>query len=216
MTMKKWGMGLTLMGCVLLLVNLWWILYKTPVEPIMGAVQKIMYWHVPPAIFSYVFFFLSFLGAVLYLLRKNPRDFRLSRAGTEIGLLCSTIVLTTGPVWGSAFWGKWWVWEPRLTTMLILWFTYLVYWVVGMPRYTVGKSLAGPSVLGVLAFINVPLVHWAVQLWGSIVHPEKVDMAREARMTLLMSTGVLLVLLSGFFLWRLSQMEESKEHEVAP
>ena len=88
-------------------------------------------------------------------------------------MLFATIGLLTGPLWGRIAWGAWWTWEPRLTLALLLWFIYLGYFLVrkSTPNPEQGKRLA--AVVGIIGFVDVPIVYYSVVWWRSI-HPSPV------------------------------------------
>jgi heme exporter protein C len=158
-----------------------------PVEIQMGAVQKIFYYHVPSAIVCYVFLFLAFLFSALYLWREEPLYDHLAYAAAEVGWVFITAVLVTGPVWGRSAWGKWWVWEPRLTSFLVLWLTYSAYFLLRLFSRGEGRTAKIAAVLAIVAFFDVPIVHKAISWWGSIVHPKKVVLEPPMRLTFLVS-----------------------------
>lgn len=161
---------LALTGAVLLAGCQWLIYVYAPVEAVMGIVQKIFYIHLPLAWWSFASFFVVFVASIAYLRTRAARWDRLAAAAAEVGVLCSTLALLTGSLWARHSWGVWWTWDPRLTTTLILWFVYTAYLVLRTLDISEARRGKICAVVGIVAFIDVPLVFISARLWRSI-HP---------------------------------------------
>jgi len=145
------------------------IFFYAPVEKTMGIVQKIFYIHVPSAFFAFFAFFITFVASILYLFKKEHKWDVIAFCAAEIGLTFCTIVLITGPIWAKPIWNVWWTWDPRLTTTLILWFTYVVYLMLrGVVRENQRSNFS--AVFGIIGFANVPITFFAIRMWRTI-HP---------------------------------------------
>ncbi|TDA68740.1 MAG: cytochrome C assembly protein [Clostridia bacterium] len=151
-----------------MLVAIYAIFIYAPVEKTLLEVQKIFYVHVGTAWNAFLAFFVVFVASVAYLRTREARWDRLGSASAEIGVMFTTLVLITGPIWARSSWNMWWTWEPRLTTTLILWFIYVAYLLI---RATAGDERRGilAAVFGIIGFVDVPIVYLSVQWWGS--HP---------------------------------------------
>lgn len=148
----------------------WLIWMHAPVEQTMGVVQKIFYIHMPMAVWAMGSFAVVFAASVLLLVKKDNKWDRLAGAACELGVVFSGLALVTGALWGKPIWNVWWTWDPRLTTTLIMWFVYAAYLVL---RQSGAGGERGPVVraaLGVVAFLDVPLVFLSARKWRSI-HP---------------------------------------------
>lgn len=161
---------LALTGALLMSVCQWLVYVYAPVEATMGIVQKIFYIHLPLAWWAFASFFVVFVASIAYLRTRAPRWDRLAAAGAEVGVLCSTLALLTGSLWARHSWGVWWTWDPRLTTTLILWFVYTSYLVLRGLDISEARRGKICAVVGIVAFIDVPLVFISARLWRSI-HP---------------------------------------------
>jgi heme exporter protein C len=152
-----------------MLFALYAIFLYAPVEKTMGAIQKIFYIHVPSAFLAYLAFLVTFIASILYLIRREARWDTVAYCSVEIGVVFCTIVLITGPIWAKPIWNVWWTWDPRLTTTLILWFTYVAYL---MLRRSVKENRRAnlSAVFGIIGFINVPITFFSIRLWRTI-HP---------------------------------------------
>ena len=148
-----------------------WLIYAyAHVEETLGLPQKIFYVHLPLAWWALMSFFLVFLGSIAYLWRRNPAADRLCAAAAETGVLLSGLALVTGMLWARRSWGVWWTWDPRLTTTLIMWFIYAGYLVLRGLDLPQQRRNVVCAVVGIVAFLDVPLVFLSARIWRSI-HP---------------------------------------------
>jgi len=166
--MKIWDRWLGLLWVLLVVampVALWMVFLYAPEERVMGAAQKIFYFHVPSAMLTFGSVFLLLAASVGYLWTRNPDWDHLSRAATEAGLLFCTLVLITGPLWAKPAWGIWWTWEAKLTTTLILWL--LLAGCLMVRSYSENRDQAArlAAVLGIFAAIDVPIIYKATVWW---------------------------------------------------
>ena len=154
-------------------------LLYAPTERQMGPVQRIFYFHVSSAISAGVSYFLVFLGSVLFLRTRADRWDRFAGISAELGVLFSVFVLISGPLWARPIWGVFWRWEPRLTSMLITFTIYVAYLMVRAYGEPGERTQRFAAVVGIVAFVNVPLVHYSIHLWAAEqqLHPPKVDLA---------------------------------------
>lgn len=166
----SWPVLCALLGGLLLAACQVLIYRYAPVEQVMGLVQKIFYTHLPLAWWSFISFFLVCISGIAYLKTRNRRWDALAGASAEVGLVFCGLAVISGSIWARHSWGVWWTWDPRLTTALILWFLYAGYMVVrklDMPRERLASLSA---VVGIVAFLDVPLVFLSARMWRSI-HP---------------------------------------------
>src|SRR5580698_2169182 len=119
--MKKFLITLVALGIVAMMGwGYYQAIYAAPTEATMGEVQRIFYYHVPHGILAYLFFSINFVASALVLTWKHSHPERALAAdawalcGAEVGVLYSTIVLITGPLWARPVWGIWWTWDARL------------------------------------------------------------------------------------------------------
>ena len=181
-----------------MLIALGAIFLWVPTEQEMGIVQRIFYFHVPAAISSFIAFFLVFVGSVQYLRTRIDKWDHLAQGAAEMGVILALFVLITGPLWAKPIWGVYWRWEPRLTSMLI---TFTIYAAYLMVRDYEAHSSRGPrlgAILGILAFANVPLVYYAVDLWAAdqqLHPPRNVELAPEMQYTKWICYGAFFLLL---------------------
>ncbi|MFO7263799.1 MAG: cytochrome c biogenesis protein [Bacillota bacterium] len=159
---------------ILMAVHVYFVFFYAPTEKYMGDVQRLMYYHVATAWNAYLAFGCVLVFSILYLWRRDERFDRWAVSAAEIGVLFTTLVLITGPLWARPVWNAWWKWDdPRLTSTLILWLVYIAYLILRSaiegPR---GKRIA--AVFGIIGFVDVPIVHFSVQWWSSF-HPQVIS-----------------------------------------
>lgn len=138
----------------------------------MLETQKIFYLHVSAAMTLYLAFGVNFIFSIKYLIKRESDDDLLAASAAEIGLVFCTIVLLSGPIWARYAWNTWWTWEARLTSTLVLWLMYVGYFIL-RSALTEDKKKLYSAVLGIIAFINVPIVHFATKFWETKMHPER-------------------------------------------
>lgn len=217
MSARRWIVALWVLAIAMNAVSLCMVFAYAPIESRMGAVQKIFYYHVPSAISSYVLLFLAFLFSVLYLWKDAPICDTLAHAAAEVGWIFITLVLVTGPIWGRSAWGKWWVWEPRLTSFLVLWLMYSAYLLLRLFSHGEARTARIAAVVAIVAFFDVPIVHMAINWWGSIVHPRKVELETSMLVTFFVSLPAVLALAAAFFVTRMAiGAAESRIEGVEP
>jgi heme exporter protein C len=152
-------------------VALWAAFVHAPTEAVMGEVQRIFYFHVGAAWTGFLAFFMVFIGGVLYLIRRTLFWDELAAASAEIGVVFTTIVLTTGPIWARPIWNTWWPWgDPRIMTTLVLWLIYVAYLILRSSLPEGEKRARFAAVFGIIGFIDVPIVWLSIRWWRTI-HP---------------------------------------------
>ncbi len=148
-------------------------IYFTPAERLQGAAQKIFYVHVPSAWVAFLAFGLTAVAGATWLFIKDARLDRFAESSAEVGVIFTTGVLVSGPLWGKPIWGAWWVWDARLTSTLFLWFLFLGYLVL---RSAVDEREARArysAVVGILGALLIPFIHLSVYLFRT-QHPTPV------------------------------------------
>ncbi len=195
-------------------------LLATPAERKMGELVRIMYIHVPQAWISFVSFTLVFIFSVIYLFKRDLKWDILAETSGEVGLLFIILTLITGMLWAKSVWGHFWVWDPRLTTTLILFFLYTAYMIFREFIETPDKRARFSSVLGIIIYVDVPLVYFSVKLWRS-VHPSAFkpgDVLITASMRLALFLNVLpyifLFILIFLLRYKLAKRELKKLEET--
>jgi len=150
-------------------------IYFTPVEVRQGLAQKILYVHAPAAWVAFLAFGLVALMGILYLWLKDPKFDQIAEASAEVGLMFTTVVMITGPLWGKPVWGTYWTWDARLTLTLFLWFIYVGYVILRGAIDDRDMRARFSSVLGIMGAALIPFIHLSVYLFRTL-HPQPVLM----------------------------------------
>jgi heme exporter protein C len=145
------------------------LILGAPLEPVMGFVQKIFYFHVPCATMLFLSTFAAAGGSIAYLFKGSEAGDRVAAAAAELGVLFGACTLVTGPLWGRKAWGVWWQWDARLTSSLLLFLMLVAYMLARRYGGPAGRKLA--AALALFAAVDVPLVYKSVDIWRT-VHPK--------------------------------------------
>lgn len=146
------------------------VLFYAPVEQNMGMVQKVFYFHVAAAWLGMLGFLVAAVCAVLYLTRGSLTLDAMAASSVEIGLLFTAIANFTGMIWARPIWNTWWTWDPRLTTMTIMAFTYVAYFLLRRGIDDPSKKARFGSIYLIIGFATVPLTFFSARLLRTI-HP---------------------------------------------
>jgi heme exporter protein C len=143
-------------------------LFVAPPDAVQGDVQRLMYVHVPAAWLAYLSFLVVFVASIAYLRTSRVRWDRIAAASAEIGVLFTGLAIALGALWGKPVWGTWWTWDPRLTTTTVLLLIYIGYLSVRRAVDNPARRARWAAVIGIVGFIDVPIVHLSVVWWRSL------------------------------------------------
>ncbi len=151
------------------------ILAVAPMVPQQEYAQRIFYYHVPLAWNAFLGYFGVMVFSILYLIKRDVRWDNIALACAESGTVFALLIVITGPIWAKPIWGAAWTWEPRLTTTVILLLLYAGYFMIRKFGGPYERSSRYAAVLGILAFLDVPVIYFAVNLWSPEVqsHPQR-------------------------------------------
>jgi heme exporter protein C len=169
-----------------------------PTEAVQGHVQRIFYVHVPSAWIAYLAFAVAALARVLLLARSDERWDRVASSSAEIGVVFTTIVLVTGPIWGRPVWGAWWVWDARLTSTLVLWIVYVGYLLYRSLTPPGPRRARTSAVIAIIGVADIPVIHFSV-VWWTTLHPPPTVVRPDPQLTAEMLV-TLLVAVAAFTL----------------
>jgi heme exporter protein C len=142
-----------------------------PREVSQGNVQRIMYVHPPLAWVAYLAFGVVAAASIVYLARRRAAADRLAHASAEVGVLFTGLAIATGSIWGKPTWGTWWTWDARLTSVAILFVMYLGYLLLRGAIEDPERAARYCAVLGIVAALDMPLVHFSVYWWRTLHQP---------------------------------------------
>ena len=157
-----------------LISGLYFGLIASPDDYVQGSAVRIMYVHVPSAWMS-LFAYLSLaICSIFFIIWRHPLADILARSISPVGCVFALLTLITGSIWGKPMWGTWWVWDARLTSMLILFFFYLGFILLynAFERKIDGSKSA--SVLAIIGIINLPIIKFSVDWWHTLHQPSSI------------------------------------------
>jgi heme exporter protein C len=140
-----------------------------PTDAVQGDVYRILYVHVPLAWLAYLAFFIVFLASLGWLWTKRPWFDALAVASAEIGVLFTGTFIVAGSIWAKPTWGVWWTWDPRLVTTAVMFMMYVGYLLLRSLSTDFERRATRAAILGVIAVIDIPIVHLSV-LWMNSLH----------------------------------------------
>src|SRR5215472_16972039 len=166
--------GLALATVLALLVGLYLALIQSPPDYQQGETVRIMFLHVPSAWLSMAgYALLAALGAAL-LVWRHPLAALMARAAAPVGACFALVCLLTGSLWGRPMWGTYWVWDARLTSMLLLFFLYLGHIALSHAYDDPGRGDRAAAILALVGAINVPIIKFSVDWWNTLHQPASV------------------------------------------
>lgn len=175
-------------------------IWFTPPERLQGYAQKIFYVHVPSAWVAFLAFALTAIAGAVWLFLRDPRLDRFAESSAEVGVIFTTGVLVSGPLWGKPIWGAWWVWDARLTLTLFLWFLYVGYLVLRGAVDDREARARYSAVLGILGALLIPFIHLSVYLFNTqhpmpvVANPTGIQMPGVMVTTLFLALGAFTLL----------------------
>lgn len=178
---------------------IWQALVNAPTEQHLGDSQRIFYVHVPCAWLGFLGFLVVAVAGGLYLATGRERYDHVAQASCEVGVLFTTLVLVTGPIWAKNDWGLYWTWDARLTSTFVLWLLYVGYLLLRSNALDPVRARKLLAVYGIVACLNVPFVYFSI-MWFRTQHPAAVVGPRgggitpEMRVALYANLAVLLLL----------------------
>lgn len=183
----------------------WMIFVYAPTEATMGLVQKIFYLHLPLAWWGLISFFVVFCASIAFLKTRKPKWDALAEAAAEVGLVLGVLAVVSGSIWARHSWGLWWTWDARLTTALVMCFIYAGYLIVRRMDIPPGRRSKIAAVLGIIAFLDVPLVFFSARLW-SYIHPPAIGLEPEMKYTVMACLAAFAFFWAGLcgFRWKLA------------
>lgn len=160
----------TALAAAALVTGLIWGFFLTPNDFRQGSAVKIIYLHVPTALMAINAWLMMLVASLIWLIRRHHVSALAARAAAPIGVTMTLIALFTGAIWGQPIWGTWWVWDPRLTSFLILFLFYLGYMALWQAIENPDTAADLTSVLCLVGSVFALLSRYAVNFWNQGLH----------------------------------------------
>jgi heme exporter protein C len=184
---------------LVLAVGLFWSLLVAPPDYQQGDTVRIMYVHVPAAWMALSVYLFVAVASAVALVWRHPLAEVAARAAAPIGAAFTFVCLATGSLWGRPMWGAWWVWDARLTSVLILFFLYLGYIALANAFDDPSRGGRAAAVLALVGVVNLPIIKFSVDWWNTLHQPASVMRIGGPRIDISMLAPLLIMAL-GFSL----------------
>ena len=209
---------LLLAGIVLTGGSLAWGLLRAPAESLQGESVRVLFIHVPAAWLGMAGWLAIAVASLVELVWRHPLAGIAARASALPGAVYSALCLATGSLWGRYAWGTWWVWDGRLTSMLVLLFLYLGYMALASASENAGQSRVA-AIFGLVGAINIPIIHYSVLWWNSLHQPPSITMGKSAMaldflIPLLVATVGFSLIFGGVVLTRMREILADAQAEA--
>lgn len=168
MAFSRWAAPLIGVIAVALAVAGLWLGFSAPEDYQQGATVKIMFIHVPAAWLSMFVYVCMGVASFLALVFRHALADAAAQAAAPLGAAFTGLALITGSLWGRPMWGAWWVWDARLTSVLVLFLFYLAYMALRASLDDEAKASRAGAILALVGLINLPVVHWSVNWWNTL------------------------------------------------
>ncbi|NOT40219.1 MAG: heme ABC transporter permease [Alphaproteobacteria bacterium] len=180
----------------LALTGLYLGLFVAPPDYQQGEAQRIMYVHVPAAWMSMFVYASMAMASAAAFIWKHPLADVAAKASAPIGAVFTALALITGMLWGQPMWGTWWVWDARLTSVLILFFLYLGYIVLWSAIEEPTRAARAARILALVGAINIPIIKFSVDWWNTLHQTASVLRTDGPAMPAAMLTPLLIMALA--------------------
>ena len=165
------GRVLLAVSLVGLAIGAWWALLRSPPDYLQGESVRMMYIHVPSAWLAMSLYAILAISSAAFLYKGWVLASLLAQAVTPLGIVATCLTILSGSLWGRLSWGAYWVWDARLTAVVVLLFFYLGYVVLADAFEDKNKGRKLASVLAVFGVINLPIVKFSVDWWNTLHQP---------------------------------------------
>lgn len=198
-----------------------WGLFIAPADAYQGEVQRIIYLHVPSAWVTFAAFFVVFWSSIRFLRTRKIEHDTTAHAAAAVGTLFCGLTLATGSIWGKFAWGVWWTWDARLTTVAVLFLVFAAYLILRTLVDDEGQRARFSAVLGIIGFLDVPIIHMSVYWWrtlhqpASVMRPDGPKMSPDLLYPLLFNSVAFIVLMAHYILARKRMLAAERAAELA-
>jgi len=158
----------------LIAAGLYLALFASPADYQQGDSVRIMYVHVPSAWMAMFVYTVIAAASAASLIWRHPLADLVAKASSPIGASFTFLALATGSLWGKPMWGAWWVWDARLTSVLVLFFLYLGHMALMGAFDNATRGARAAAILALVGFINVPIIKFSVEWWSTLHQPASV------------------------------------------
>lgn len=167
---------LALLGVALLGIGVYWGLFVSPADWQQGDAVRIMYVHVPAAWLASAGYVALALASLSSLVWRHPLADLAALEIAPVGAAFTAICLITGSLWGKPMWGAWWVWDARLTSVLVLFFLYVGHIALTRAFDSPERGMRSGAILALVGVINLPIIKFSVDWWNTLHQPATISL----------------------------------------
>ena len=189
--------SLVVLSLVLIIAGIVYALAFVPPEKYQGDSYRIMYIHVPAASIAMGGYAMMAIAGVVVLVWRMKMAEMVAKSVAPIGASFAFICLITGSIWGKPTWGTWWVWDARLTSMLVLLFLYLGVIALNSAIENAQSAARATALLSIVGAVNLPIIKYSVDWWNTLHQPASIKMTSSAMAPEMLFT--LLTCMGGFY-----------------
>src|SRR5947209_7002001 len=161
-------------AAVVLAIGLFWALVVAPPDYQQGDTVRIMYVHVPAAWMALSVYLFVAISSAVALVWRHPLAEIAGQSAAPVGAAFTLVCLATGSLWGRPMWGAWWVWDARLTSVLVLFFLYLGYIALVNAFDDQRRGARAGALLALVGVVNLPIIKFSVDWWNTLHQPASV------------------------------------------
>ena len=208
---QPWLIGI---ACTLAAIGLYFGIFNSPADYQQGDTVRIMYVHVPAAWLAMFCYSTMAVAAIVGFIWKHPLADVAAKEAAPIGAAFTFLALFTGSIWGKPMWGAWWVWDARLTSVLILFFMYIGYIALWQAIPDKQRAARLTAILAIVGFINIPIIKFSVEWWSSLHQPASILRADGPTIDSSMLTPLFLMIAAYMFAFA-AMLLQSMRNELA-
>jgi heme exporter protein C len=186
---------------VLLAFGLGWSLFATPEDYQQGSTFRIMFIHVPSAMLAINTYAIMAVASLIGIVRRHHVSFLVAKAAAPVGAAFTAIALVTGAIWGQPMWGTWWVWDARLTSVLVMFFFYLGYIALWEAVEDTDKAADLTAVLCLVGVVFAFLSRYAVNFWATLHQGASLSVAEGQRVDDAFRTPLYVMMVAFYLLF---------------
>ncbi|MEL0637889.1 heme ABC transporter permease [Marinomonas sp. TI.3.20] len=206
---SKWATAVFLIGLLATLIGVGWGLGFAPTDYQQGETYRIIYLHVPAAVLTESCYFSLGVAGFVYLVWQMKMAPIFIKSMAPIGAAMAAIALLSGAIWGKPTWGTWWVWDARLTSVLVLFILYMGIIALQNTLEDVTLANQAAAIVSVLGLINLPIIKYSVNWWNTLHQPASFSLTKKPTMPMDMWLPLLIAvigfycLVAGLVMWRM-------------
>ncbi|MGB0223782.1 MULTISPECIES: heme ABC transporter permease CcmC [unclassified Marinobacterium] len=193
-------------GGLLFVIGLVWGLAFAPSDYQQGNSFRIIYLHVPTAILAQSFYMLMAIAGAIGLIWKMKVADMVAKSVAPLGAALAVLALATGAIWGKPTWGSWWVWDARLTSMLVLLFLYLGVMALNSAIESETTAAKSTAVLALVGLVNIPIIKYSVEWWNTLHQPATFKITEKPAMPAEMWMPLLVMVIALYLVFGLAMM----------